>query len=273
MTDDTRPKFRIGGQPMTIERIRCWQRRFAGAPDSQVPFGPHATKYLMHLLEAVVEHFGGDLEALQAMYGNAEPKDGPWASEVPTSWSDRVAACEGRIPYGRDKAKGTEAHPSFSSYEEYRHEAALPLTSPELETEHRMRAAERQRTQGVGKDLFNEVQRTMDEAQGVGGGAGEDAPADVSGKADLGAEGVGQSRFGKEKRDPVQAKCRATEGGLGADGQSSGGKSATADGVREQHAKDVYQPHLTQARTGKPDAPPVTGADDDTDDEYLIPFF
>ncbi|MFP3434526.1 hypothetical protein SB781_32710, partial [Paraburkholderia sp. SIMBA_061] len=48
-------RFWCGQWPMTLERIRDWQRAFKGAPSRRVPFGAHAVKYLLHLLEQQAE--------------------------------------------------------------------------------------------------------------------------------------------------------------------------------------------------------------------------
>lgn len=147
-------RFWCAEWPMTLERIRDWQRAFTGAPSRRVPFGAHAVKYLMHLLEQHAATRQGVADIEQA-HGNQDPEDAPWLlyPRPEGGWRHRYDPKESHvgqntnpIPYaGVPQDKGTDAYPEWEQYEERRHEREnAPLTSQERADEKQLRDAERE---------------------------------------------------------------------------------------------------------------------------------
>lgn len=147
MTDPT-PRgddFRCGDWPMTLERIRDWQRAFKGAPSRRVPFGAHAVKYLLHLLEEAEDR----VEELERKYGNSDPPDAPWIKRPRTGdeWRHRydpkpptVGENANPIPDGvYPQDQGTDDYPEWEQYEEKRAEKGYPMTVGDRRDERQLR--------------------------------------------------------------------------------------------------------------------------------------
>jgi hypothetical protein len=146
---------------MTLERIRDWQRAFKGAPSRRVPFGAHAVKYLMHLLEqhaaACRDDYNliDDIKDIERAHGNQDPADAPWIKRPRTGeeWRHRydpktpvIGENANPIPDGVNPYdQGTDDYPEFEQYAERTHEEGLTLTSQERADEAQLRKRERKK--------------------------------------------------------------------------------------------------------------------------------
>ncbi|MFP3421825.1 hypothetical protein R0K19_20815 [Bacillus sp. SIMBA_161] len=142
---------------MTLERIRDWQRAFKGAPSRRVPFGAHAVKYLLHLLEQQAEAnqrgpehvITSGVEGIERVHGNQDPDDAPWITRPRTGqeWRHRfdpkppvIGQNANPIPPDADPPdQGTDDYPEWEQYQERRHEDAMALTAQERADEHQLR--------------------------------------------------------------------------------------------------------------------------------------
>jgi hypothetical protein len=155
---------------MTVERIRDWQRAFKGAPGRRVPFGAHAVKYLLHLLEQHAATCRDDyqliekgIEDIERALGNQDPPDAPWIKRPRTGdeWRHRYDPREpvigenaNPIPDGvHPYDQGTDDYPEFEQYAERTHEEGLTLTSQERADEAQLRERERKKAEEDDMDL------------------------------------------------------------------------------------------------------------------------
>lgn len=146
-------EYRCGDWPMTLERIRDWQRAFKGAPSRRVPFGAHAVKYLMYLLEQSSEgSIANNPETERILGGNTDPPDAPWIKRPRTGneWRHRydpkppvIGENANPIPPGATPPdQGSDDYPELEQYYERTHEEGTTLTSQDRADEMQLRRLE-----------------------------------------------------------------------------------------------------------------------------------